>query len=277
MIDLIELNDWNIARKLWLTYICKIDFDNALKIPKKFSPEICNRNKIYLSTFGNEFEFFFDYLIHIQKIEVIKECSNALCGYKSNRPITNFYFEKKDNEIMFSLTRADSCNSCLNPLKKSLNILTFSPWLFVETKYNEQINYDSLPEIIELNQKKYKFLCCTIHLNQLRDVFKILIQLQIQPFFKFKPELKLKFHFYFRKSLFSSESETEELFNISFSNKNSTNCDIREMSIVIILLERKLQNPIPMFQTLLKIKILYNCYYYQINSKNNPWDYIQIH
>ncbi|RMZ96998.1 hypothetical protein BpHYR1_003628 [Brachionus plicatilis] len=44
----------------------------------------------------------------------------------------------------------------------------------------------------------------------------------------------------FIRSRIKINLKIKRLFNISFSNKESTNCDIREIAIVIIFLEKKL-------------------------------------
>ena len=87
IIDLIDINDWDFAKSIWLIEILKIE------------PKTNTKGNSLISTFGSETQFFLDALRYYQQYELECNCFNKKCNFSIKKNVMIFILKKKQKQV----------------------------------------------------------------------------------------------------------------------------------------------------------------------------------
>lgn len=162
IINAIELNNRNNAKSICVLDICKIEPQTTR-----------NTTVLEISTFGSQYEFLLKHLLQLQKYELVTECN--YCKEKSTKSLKSLsFFQMDDAEIKLDIMKKENCTKCKNLMIKKYEFIKNPPWIIVDISIKSLIKIDMLPDILVINNLKYRFMCCTFYKSgHFKSIFKI--------------------------------------------------------------------------------------------------------
>ena len=158
IIELIDKNDWNNAKKLLILDILKI-----------------NPNEKHISLFGTENEFFINFFSKYQNHFIKQQCSPNC--YLNNSIYLNdsssLYFVKIDDIVTLTVLTNENCNLCSRKINATISLQHHTNFLIIESSELNIRVYD-LPENLNINGNEYTFLCTPFNENaHFKSIFKL--------------------------------------------------------------------------------------------------------
>ena len=156
IINLISNNEWNYAKFIWLTEVCKLT-------------PISNT----IDCFGTIFNMF---SFHIGKFQLFKSsnCPNLECRGSILNPLFNrIYFENK--KINYN-NPTSICRCCKKQFLIERNFINpFPPFLIIENDDKNPITWKQLPFLLKVNNACYDLVCHIFSANatHFQSVFHI--------------------------------------------------------------------------------------------------------
>ena len=153
----IDSNDWDSAKSIWVNYILR--YKSYLLIENE------------ISLFGNEYEFFIQYVVDLQEYQLKTECSANCSENNIVRKQKELYFNKYQKQAILSF-KNEKCLRCSNLRNNEITFIKTPSFLFIQTKLEYEIFKEDVPKQLEVNSLYYKFLCATINKdNHFRAIF----------------------------------------------------------------------------------------------------------
>jgi len=115
-----------------------------------------------INTFGSSHEYFLKHLIIFQSYKLTLKCPK--CRVETNRNLKSLTFTLINGEVKLDLENNEFCSVCDIKLNKSYEFsIENPPWLLIDTEPDSTLRYNSLPSILNVSNRSYQFICCTIH------------------------------------------------------------------------------------------------------------------
>lgn len=158
LIEYIENNDWNNAKKTLIIEIMKL-----------------NLNEKHLSFFGTENEFFINYFSAYQSHLIKQQCS-TFCYLNNSvylNDSTSLYFVKINDQVTLTVFTNEKCNICNSNINSSIQLQHRANFLLIESS-DTNIKIYELPSRLNINDRIFKFLCTTFNQNNhFKSIFKL--------------------------------------------------------------------------------------------------------
>ncbi|CAF1054262.1 unnamed protein product [Brachionus calyciflorus] len=150
IVDLpIEILNRNRAKEIWITQILKLGQDKTKTI----------------SLFGSEIKFIVEHLGIFQLHELIQTWSSN-CLNNMNLKISddseNIFFKRIKRKIQFHSFYTAKCSFCRKNTSAIIKFKHQPNYLFIQASH-ANIKIDDIPMDIEIEEKSFRFLCCSIH------------------------------------------------------------------------------------------------------------------
>jgi hypothetical protein len=158
IIDLIDKNEWNRAKTVWILLVCRLKISNNL----------------VFDTFDTEYNAFIKHFVEYQRIEFA--CNN--CKDKTAENINNIILMKEQDEAFLSLNRSELCEGCL--VISSGQFSSLPSFILVEVEHYDEkeknILISDIPLCFNFNNTDFNFLFATIfdfNSEHFRAIFRL--------------------------------------------------------------------------------------------------------
>ena len=121
--------------------------------------------KKYISTYGSEYEFIMQPIIHLQQYNLTLFCSTDCELNRKTVNLVSMNFEKINNLTSLVYTKSKNCGLCNGILIHECIFLQNPPWIIVQKINRNAIYVDELPKVLSIHNSNYKFLCASIYTN----------------------------------------------------------------------------------------------------------------
>ena len=154
IIDLIEMNEWDRAKTLWVLIILKLTPDNW-----------------EISTFGTQYNMFVQ---PIKDLQVLYFTCNQ-CQVEVIRPRNDFQLSKIGNECQLNSSVVEDCQNCKTMVNGRFKNDCFVLLVEVLSDLDEnKIQVNEIPERLHIDGHNFNFLCCSIEvINHFQSIFSL--------------------------------------------------------------------------------------------------------
>lgn len=142
IIDLIEINEWNRVKILWIQNVLKIDPDQS----GNYNLE------------GDQFEMCDRFLISEQKYNSHIICS--CCKSEQHFASDDIFLRKIGQEILITI-KNQACSKCNQVNQVNIDSFMFPPYLIVRNADQAEITLNDLENSFEINDIVYELILFT--------------------------------------------------------------------------------------------------------------------